>query len=97
MEHDEPFVHGPVFEQMFNWEQQSDIQMQDLVKEGLLSQQVVDALDSDINKKALYLKTWHPFAHQYTAWKDLLNPQVQSRIITSGTGSGKQNVLWCPF
>ncbi|WP_199775703.1 hypothetical protein [Pseudoalteromonas sp. T1lg22] len=72
METDEKFINGPVFEQMFSWERDTNYQMQDLVSEGLLSQAVVDALDSDKNKRYAFKKTWHPFAHQYKAWNDLL-------------------------
>jgi ATP-dependent helicase YprA (DUF1998 family) len=96
MESDEPFIQGPVFEQMFGWERNTQFQMQDLVKEGLLSQALVDALDSDKNKRYAFKKTWSPFAHQYKAWNELLNENVQSRIITSGTGSGKTECFMVP-
>ncbi|MDC9521703.1 DEAD/DEAH box helicase [Pseudoalteromonas sp. Angola-31] len=96
MQTDEPFVQGPVFEQMFSWERNTKFQMQDLVNEDLLSQVVVDALDSDINKRYAFKKSWSPFAHQYKAWNDLLAKNVQSRIITSGTGSGKTECFMVP-
>lgn len=84
----EPFVHGPVFEQTFAWEE-SNVQMSDLVSEGLLSRELVTALDADINGRYAFKAEWFPFKHQLAAWRDLLNPEPKSRIITSGTGSGK--------
>lgn len=96
MQTDEQFVNGPVFEQMFSWERNTKFQMRDLVPEGLLSQAVVDALDSDKNNRYAFKKTWNPFAHQYKAWNELLDDKVQSRIITSGTGSGKTECFMVP-
>lgn len=96
METDEQFIHGPVFEQMFSWERNTDYTMQDLVQKGLLSQEVVDALDSKNNGRYVFDKTWSPFKHQYKAWNDLLSSNIQSRIITSGTGSGKTECFMVP-
>lgn len=92
----EPFVHGPVLEQTFAWEQDKDVQMSDLVSEGLLSPEVVNALDADINGRYAFKADWYPFTHQLSAWRDLLNPKAQSRIITSGTGSGKTECFMVP-
>lgn len=83
---DEPLVTEPVFEPMFAWETDSKT-MTDLVKENLLSQAVVNALNAE---------SWVPFKHQYKAWKDLLSDKPQSRIITSGTGSGKTECFMVP-
>ena len=79
MQTDEPFVNGPVFEQMFSWERNTEFQMKDLVSKGLLSQAVVEALDADINKRYAFKKTWNPFAHQYKAWNELLDDNIQSQ------------------
>ncbi|EJL6415309.1 DEAD/DEAH box helicase [Vibrio cholerae] len=91
----EPFVHGPVFEQTFAWEE-SKVQMNDLVSEGLLSKELVTALDDDINGRYAFKAEWFPFKHQLAAWRDLLNPEPKSRIITSGTGSGKTECFMVP-
>lgn len=95
MDYAEPFIHGPVFEQTFSWEP-SEKTMGSLVGDNLLSAKVVDALDSNMNGRYAFKKDWNPFKHQLQAWKDLLNPVCQSRIITSGTGSGKTECFMVP-
>lgn len=92
-ENDEPFIHGPVFEQMFGWEPHVE-KICDLNK--ILSPQIIDALDNDNNGRYAFKKDWSPFKHQYQAWKDLLDDQPKSRIITSGTGSGKTECFMVP-
>lgn len=95
----EPFVTKPVFEPMFAWEMHSK-KMTDLVKEHLISEDVANALDDAKNHKDYeryaFEKNWSPFKHQYQAWKDLLSDKPQSRIITSGTGSGKTECFMIP-
>lgn len=92
MEGDEPFIHGPVFEQMFGWEAHS----KKMSEMPMLSSAVMDALDHEKNGRYEFKKHWHPFKHQYQAWSDLLDSQPQSRIITSGTGSGKTECFMVP-
>ena len=96
MENEEAFLHGPVFEQMFAWERDLTSSMQELADSGLLSQGVVDALDSKDNGRYRFNREWYPFKHQHKAWSDLLAAQAQSRIITSGTGSGKTECFMIP-
>lgn len=91
-ESDEPFVHGPVFEQMFGWEPHSE-KICDL---NMLSPRIIDALDHDNNGRYAFKKDWLPFKHQYQAWTDLLDKNPKSRIITSGTGSGKTECFMVP-
>ncbi|MDD0823806.1 DEAD/DEAH box helicase [Mannheimia sp. AT1] len=91
----EPLVTEPVFEPMFAWEMHSQT-MAHLVKENLLSEAVVNALDAQSNERYAFKKSWAPFKHQYKAWKDLLSDKPQSRIITSGTGSGKTECFMVP-
>ena len=93
---DEQFVHGPVFEQMFGWESYFEKNMADLACDGLLSSKVVEALDSKNNGRYAFKKEWSPFRHQHKAWNDLLSSKPQSRIITSGTGSGKTECFMVP-
>lgn len=96
IESDEGFVHGPVFEQMFSWERYLEKNMADLASDGLLSGKVVEALDSKKNGRYAFKKEWSPFKHQYKAWNELLSSIPQSRIITSGTGSGKTECFMVP-
>ncbi len=91
----EPFVNGPVFEQMFGWEQ-SDFTMRNLISKGVLTQELVTALDSKENGRYAFKSHWKPFKHQLTAWEDLLAVTPQSRVITSGTGSGKTECFMVP-
>lgn len=91
----EPLVTEPVFEPMFAWEMHSQT-MTNLVKENLLSEAVVNALDAKSNERYAFKKSWFPFKHQYKAWKDLLSNKSQSLIITSGTGSGKTECFMVP-
>lgn len=99
IDRDEPFVTQPVFEPMFAWEKHSKT-MTELMREGILSPAVVKALDSALDAKGsdkyAFKQSWHPFKHQYQAWKDLLSDKPQSRIITSGTGSGKTECFMIP-
>ncbi len=96
MESEEAFVNGPVFEQMFAWERNQSFTMMELSERGLLSAEIVDALDAVSNGRYRFDKNWYPFKHQYKAWNDLLSPKAQSRIITSGTGSGKTECFMIP-
>ena len=81
---------------MFSWERYLEKNMSDLARDGLLSGKVVEALDSKKNGRYAFKKEWSPFKHQYKAWNDLLSPKPQSRIITSGTGSGKTECFMVP-
>ncbi|RBO79594.1 DEAD/DEAH box helicase [Marinomonas aquiplantarum] len=92
IEGSEPFVTGPVFEQMFGWETHPR-KMSDM---PMLSTAVIDALDHEKNGRYEFKKHWQPFKHQYQAWSDLLDSQPKSRIITSGTGSGKTECFMVP-
>ena len=91
----EAFVTQPIFEPMFSWEKHIH-KMEELGREGLLSDAVIEALNSDKNDRYVFKKYWYPFKHQYQAWKDLLSRNTQSRIITSGTGSGKTECFMVP-
>jgi hypothetical protein len=95
MDDKESFISGPVFEQMFGWEQ-SEVEMQALVESGLLTEKLVNALDSDANGRYAFKANWKPFKHQLKAWSDLLDDSAQSRVITSGTGSGKTECFMVP-
>ncbi|GAB3481640.1 DEAD/DEAH box helicase [Marinomonas epiphytica] len=92
-ESDEPFVHGPVFEQMFGWEPHTE-KVGEL--NNILSPKIIDALDHENNGRYSFKKDWSPFKHQYQAWTDLLDETPKSRIITSGTGSGKTECFMVP-
>ncbi|WP_018274880.1 DEAD/DEAH box helicase [Teredinibacter turnerae] len=95
LEREEPFVNGPVFEQMFGWEK-SDLTMLDLISKGILTEELVTALDSKDNGRYAFKSHWKPFKHQLKAWEDLLAESPQSRVITSGTGSGKTECFIVP-
>lgn len=95
MTQSEAFVTQPIFEPMFSWEKHIH-KMEELGREGLLSDAVIEALNSDKNDRYVFKKYWNPFKHQYQAWKDLLSRNTQSRIITSGTGSGKTECFMVP-
>ncbi|AWB53682.1 DEAD/DEAH box helicase [Pasteurella multocida] len=95
IDQDEPFVTQPIFEPMFAWEKHNK-QMSELSTEGLLSPAIINALDNETNGRYKFKKSWYPFKHQYRAWKDLLSDKIQSRIITSGTGSGKTECFMIP-
>ncbi len=66
LEREEPFVNGPVFEQMFGWEQ-SDVTMLDLISKGILTEELVTALDSKDNGRYAFKSHWKPFKHQLKA------------------------------
>ena len=95
MESVEPFVQSPVFEQTFAWEHAKP-SMRDLINQGVLSEQLVTALNAETNGRYAFKADWQPFKHQLKAWKDLLSDNPQSRVITSGTGSGKTECFMVP-
>ncbi len=95
MDTSEKFINGPVFEQTFAWEEDKPM-MKELVAQKLLSKKLIDALDSEQNGRYAFKADWRPFKHQLQSWRDLLDTNPQSRIITSGTGSGKTECFMVP-
>ncbi len=87
------FLSDPVFESMFSWEP-SDVTMDDLAG-NLLLPSLVDAMDKAGEHR--FERSWHPFKHQKTAWKTLLEPPHKSLVVTSGTGSGKTECFMVPI
>jgi DEAD/DEAH box helicase domain-containing protein len=89
----ESFLAQPLFESMFGWEY-ADPQVKDL-KESLLSNAVINALDDKSNGRYRFKANFQPFKHQLDAWKTLLEDQ-KSIVVTSGTGSGKTECFMVP-
>ena len=88
------FLAPPLFEQTFGWEQ-STFTMQQLVREQLLSPEVVASLDSKQNGRYRFAENWKPFTHQLASWQSLLEKK-HSVVVTSGTGSGKTECFMVP-
>lgn len=89
------FLATPVFEQMFSWER-APIRMHELVDQGLLSQNLLNALDNKENRSYRFNAEWSPFKHQLESWEALLNKK-HSVVVTSGTGSGKTECFMVPI
>ncbi len=90
----EAFLAPPLFEHTFGWEF-ADVKISDL-KENLLSDAVIKALDDKSNGRYRFEAKFSPFKHQLEAWKTLLSEQAQSVTVTSGTGSGKTECFMVP-
>lgn len=94
---DGAFVADACFEAVFGW-QSEDLCMNDLAGK-LLSSTLVEAMD--MPPKALsdyrFGKTQRPYTHQLAAWKKLAEPEPQSLIVASGTGSGKTECFMVPI
>ncbi|TXR53684.1 DEAD/DEAH box helicase [Reinekea thalattae] len=90
----DPFLNGPVLEQMFGWEQSETIVSE--LAGSTLSSGLIDALDSDDNGRYAFKKEWKPFEHQLSSWNTLLDSNPKSAVITSGTGSGKTECFMVP-
>lgn len=90
------FLAPPLFEPMFGW-QAAPVTLRDVCdQEGLLSRDVVEALDSKTNGHYRFRADWHPFTHQLDSWRSLLRDK-HSIVVTSGTGSGKTECFMVPI
>ena len=87
------FLSDPVFESLFGWEK-SEASMNDLAGHLLLPS-LVEAMDRAGGHR--FDRCWHPFKHQKTAWRTLLEPPQKSLVVTSGTGSGKTECFMVPI
>jgi len=88
------FLGEPVFEATFGWQEATET-LHDLVKSGLLTKELVKALDE---AKAQSLpKTTHPYRHQLESWQRLSSNNPTSVVVTSGTGSGKTECFFIPI
>jgi len=88
------FLAPPVFEHTFGW-RESELRLQDLPSEGLLSPSLLDTLASAPAYR--FPKTAHPYVHQLQAWRTLLDETPRSAVITTGTGSGKTECFMVPI
>jgi len=91
------FLGTPVFEATFGWTQ-SERTMAELSKE-LLHPRLVAAMDKpwgETGDEYRFPRNAKPYSHQLTAWKELLRPEYQSIVVTSGTGSGKTECFMVP-
>ena len=84
----------PVFEHTFGWHE-SNLQLQDLEAEKLLSAELLKTLAEA--PAYVFPKTARPYIHQVRAWRSLLNEIPRSAIVTTGTGSGKTECFMVPI
>jgi DEAD/DEAH box helicase domain-containing protein len=91
------FLADPVFEPLFGW-QEDKVTMADL-SGNLLQPELIESMDSPPKKfrgEYAFKKTWHPYKHQVKVWKKLCQDDVESVVVTSGTGSGKTECFLVP-
>jgi DEAD/DEAH box helicase domain-containing protein len=93
------FLGTPMFEATFGWKH-ANVTM-DVLGKDLLHPSVVSALDNPFGEgkeKDNYRlpRSSRPYTHQLAAWQALLAPEVQSVVVTSGTGSGKTECFMVP-
>lgn len=92
------WLADPVFEPTFGWEESGET-MSSLAGGNLLHQRLAKAMESppkDLAQEYAFPGNRHPFTHQLAAWKILNNPEPQSLVVTSGTGSGKTECFLVP-
>lgn len=88
----------PVFEPTFGW-MESKATMGEL-PDRLVHPRLLKALANppkELFKEYEFPKLRHPFIHQMEAWEILSNPNPQSLVVTSGTGSGKTECFLVPI
>jgi len=89
------FLADPVFEATFGWEITSPpVAMKDLAG-NLLHPDLVAAMDREGPSR--FGADWNPFRHQVEAWNVLAQPEAQSVLVSSGTGSGKTECFVVPI
>ena len=88
----------PVLEATFGWNV-ADVDMQGLVRSGLLRQELVSAMDKPPREYREYAfpSNRKPFQHQLDCWKLLLEDVPRSVLVASGTGSGKTECFLVPI
>ena len=98
--HPDSFLADPAFEAIFDW-QRVEPSMFDLSQQAFLTEQLVEAMDTEAEDERLaeyrFPMDRQPFTHQYAAWKQLKRNEPQSVLITSGTGSGKTEGFLVPI
>ena len=81
----EPLMAEPVFQSTYGWQPTED----DSWKSYFLP---------DVIEKIGIGKKYPPYSHQASSWKTLLNKdEMQSIVVTSGTGSGKTESFLFPI
>jgi DEAD/DEAH box helicase domain-containing protein len=94
------FLADPVFEPIFEWKSCGET-MQQLAARGLLSRDLVDAMNSRPEDAKLreyrFPRDREPYTHQLGAWERLTAREPQSVLVTSGTGSGKTECFLVPI
>lgn len=88
------FLAPPVFEHTFGWKE-SELRLQDLQAERLLSPSLLNTLESAPTYQ--FPRAAHPYVHQLEAWRILLGEKPRSTVITTGTGSGKTECFMVPI
>ena len=88
----------PMLEAAFGWKV-ADVDMQGLVRSGLLRQDLVSAMNKPVREYREYAfpSHRHPFRHQLDCWKLLLKDVPRSVLVASGTGSGKTECFLVPI
>lgn len=90
----------PVFEAIFDW-QAAPYTMRELASQGVLSQRLVDAMNTPSEDTALreyvFPAERRPYTHQYEAWCQLTAEKPRSVLVSSGTGSGKTECFLVPI
>ncbi|WP_243367384.1 DEAD/DEAH box helicase [Fundidesulfovibrio soli] len=92
------FLADPTFEAVFGWRQAEPTMLK--LAGGLLTTGLVEAMDAppkELLKDYRFAKGLHPYLHQLEAWRVLSQPQPQSVIVASGTGSGKTECFMVPI
>jgi hypothetical protein len=88
----------PVFEPTFGWH--TTEQTMSSMPTNLLHPRLKQAMTSPpdkLIKEYAFPPDRHPFSHQLEAWKILGSEEVQSVVVTSGTGSGKTECFMVPI
>lgn len=88
---EEPIIAEAVFQNTFPWEP-SALKFQEI---KVFKDKFVNALDQIKDEEFQFPKIRHPYKHQVTSWKNLLQDK-KSIAVTTGTGSGKTECFMLP-
>ena len=87
------FVAPPVFEALFPWE----LHDKPISELPILHPRLVSAMDKPRNGLDPFPRDRVPYKHQVDSWRTLLQDDVRSVIVSTGTSSGKTECFLVPI
>jgi DEAD/DEAH box helicase domain-containing protein len=92
------FLADPAFEAVFGW-RGADVTMRELAG-SMLTTELVQAMNKppkELAREYRFAEDQQPYTHQVESWRILGEPEPQSLVVSSGTGSGKTECFMVPI